>query len=90
MPPAAKTAFLQDRLLHLTVSDRTHQTILAQIGADPEQQQASRRQVAIKERRRDPSPIKARGWRDRNPTSLDSESALAAALLFGSPEFQRR
>jgi uncharacterized protein (DUF1800 family) len=90
LTPTDKTVLLEDKLLHLAVSDRTRQTILTQISADPDQQKANLRQVDIKDRRRDPLALKGRGWRDPDLVSLDSESALAAGLLFGSPEFQRR
>jgi uncharacterized protein (DUF1800 family) len=85
--PAAKDAVLEDKLLHVRVSDRTRQTILAQIGTDAEQQEASLQQIAGKGKR-DPfalhTPNKAAAG------DLDAQSALAAGLLFGSPEFQRR
>jgi uncharacterized protein (DUF1800 family) len=90
LTPEAKTAVLQDKLLHFTVSDRTQQTILTQISTDPEQQEASLRQVAAKDRKRDPLAVKGPAKRDTDMAKLDSESALAAGLLFGSPEFQRR
>jgi hypothetical protein len=43
----------------------------------------------MKDRKRDPLAIVARGHRDGDPIGVDSESALAAGL-FGFPEFQRR
>lgn len=85
----AKTSILEEKLLHIAVSERTKQTILAQVSGDPEQQEASLRQVAIKDRRRDPLAIA--GQKQLTEMSgIDTESALAAGLLFGSPEFQRR
>jgi len=90
LSPEAKSAALEDRLLHITVSDRTRQTILAQISTDAEQQEASLRQVAVKDNKRDPLAIHTRLKRDDEMAGIDSESALAAGLLFGSPEFQRR
>ena len=89
LTPLAKAAALEENLLHISVSDRTRQTILAQISTDPDQQEASLRQVGIKDRKRDPLAIAARSHRD-DLAGVDSESALAAGLLFGSPEFQRR
>jgi uncharacterized protein (DUF1800 family) len=84
-----KTNILEDKLLHMTVSDRTQQTILAQISVDPAQQEASLRQVSVQDRRRDPLAV-AGNRRPEDMENLDLESALAAGLLFGSPEFQRR
>ncbi|HEX7158413.1 MAG TPA: DUF1800 domain-containing protein, partial [Edaphobacter sp.] len=37
----AKTAILEDKLLHVPISDRTRQTILSQVSADPVQREAS-------------------------------------------------
>jgi uncharacterized protein (DUF1800 family) len=88
LTPEAKASVLEENLLHISVSDRTRQTILAQISTDPEQQEANLRQVAMKDRKRDPLTIRSR--HDGDLTGVDSESALAAGLLFGSPEFQRR
>jgi len=81
---------LEDRLLHTEVSDRTRSTILGQITADPAQQQASLQQVAVKDRRRDPFAALAVQERVARAPIPDPQSALAAGLLFGSPEFQRR
>jgi uncharacterized protein (DUF1800 family) len=89
-PPEAKATALEETLLHIPVSDRTRQTILAQISTDPAQQEASLRQVAIKDRRRDPLATTPRNRRDADLSTVDPASALAAGLLFGSPEFQRR
>ncbi len=112
-PAATKETLLEAKLLHEAASERTHQAILAQITADPTQQQASLRQVAIENRSRDPlaiyrlpppkptagttgitagttsNPTGALSL-DRAPGPLDLQAALAAGLLFGSPEFQRR
>ncbi len=90
LSPEAKAAALEDKLLHIPVSDRTRQTILAQISTDPEQQESSLRQVAIKDRKRDPLAVAGPGRHNLNAPPVDSESALAAGLIFGSPEFQRR
>lgn len=90
LSPEAKTTALEETLLHVSVSDRTRQTIYAQIAADPAQREASLRQVAMKDRRRDPLAVVPRSIHEGDLASIDSESALAAGLLFGSPEFQRR
>jgi len=89
LSPEAKTAILEDKLLHVTISERTRQTILGQVSGDPEQREASLRQVAAKDRRRDPLAV-AGARRPTEMADVDTESALAAGLLFGSPEFQRR
>jgi len=90
LTPEAKTAALEENLLHISVSDRTRQTILTQITTDPEQLESSLREVAMKDRRRDPLAVVPRNRHDGDLTGIDSQSALAAGLLFGSPEFQRR
>jgi uncharacterized protein (DUF1800 family) len=90
LPPEAKASVLEQTLLHTAVSDRTRQTILTQITTDADQQESSLRQVAIKDRRRDPLAVVPRNRKDGDLTGIDSQSALAAGLLFGSPEFQRR
>jgi hypothetical protein len=59
---------------------------LAQISADSAQQEASLRQISVKGAKRDPLVARA----VEAPVQPDSQSALAAGLLFGSPEFQRR
>ena len=85
----AKAAVLEDKLLHVAISDRSRQTILSQVSADPMQREASLRQVAAKDRRRD--PLAVTGPRPHAEIGgTDTESALAAGLLLGSPEFQRR
>ena len=91
LTPEAKEAKLEDRLLHIAVGERTRQTILTQISTDAEQQEASLKQVAVKDRKRDPLAVVAgKAWRPEEMSGIDSQSALAAGLLFGSPEFQRR
>lgn len=90
LTPDQKEALLEHKLLQLSVSDKTRQTILAQISTDASQQVASLKQVAVKDRRGDPLALPGRPKPNPNLTGIDSESALAAGLLFGSPEFQRR
>ena len=87
LTPQAKASTLEENLLHISVSDRTRQTILAQISADADQQESNLRQVGIKDRRRDPLAVATRVHRE-DVAAIDSESALAAGLLFGSPEFR--
>jgi uncharacterized protein (DUF1800 family) len=90
LTPEQKEAMLEHKLLQLSVSDKTRQTILDQISTDASQQVASLRQVAVKDRRRDPLALPGRLQPNPGLIGIDSESALAAGLLFGSPEFQRR
>jgi uncharacterized protein (DUF1800 family) len=90
LTPDQKEAALEHRLLQIEVSDKTRQAVLTQISADADQQEASLKQVAIKDRRRDPLALPGRLHPNPNLSGIDSQSALAAGLLFGSPEFQRR
>lgn len=86
----AKERSLEDRLLHMKVSDRTRDAILAQVTSDPAQQEASLQQVAVEDRRRDPLAAQNLHLPADLTAIADPQSALAAGLLFGSPEFQRR
>jgi uncharacterized protein (DUF1800 family) len=90
LTPDQKEALLEHKLLQISVGDKTRQTILAQISTDANHQVASLRQVAVKDRRRDPLALPGRLQPNPNLNGIDSEAALAAGLLFGSPEFQRR
>ena len=90
LTPDQKEELLEHKLLQLSVSDKTRQTIIDQISTDASQQVASLRQVAVKDRRRDPLALPGRLQPNPSFVGIDSESALAAGLLFGSPEFQRR
>ena len=90
LTPDQKESLLEHRLLQIDVSDKTRQAILTQISADADQQEASLKQVAIKDRRRDPLALPGRLHPNPNLSGIDSQAALAAGLLFGSPEFQRR
>ena len=80
---------LEARLLHMPASDRTRQTILAQISTSPQEQQSSLRQIAARNAGRDPL-TSLRAPVAQNGSAPDPQLALAAGLLFGSPEFQRR
>jgi uncharacterized protein (DUF1800 family) len=88
----ALEARLESELLHIPASPHTRQAILAQISADPTQQEASLRQVTIEDRHRDPFALGGAARQNPNPkeTPPDPQTALAVGLLFGSPEFQRR
>ena len=90
LDPQTMERTLEARLLHIEVSDRTRSTILTQITSDPAQQEASLQQVAVKDRKRDPLAALAIQDRASHSPVADPQSALAAGLLFGSPEFQRR
>ena len=89
LSPEQKEAILQDKLLHTAVSDRTRNTILTQISTNADQQDNSLRQIAIGKSKQDPlTPVQAKA--PTTPAPHDSQAALAAGLIFGSPEFQRR
>ena len=89
LTPEAKDEQLERNLLHMNVSDRTCQAILAQINAPPDQQQASLRQITSKAGGRD--SLSTLRFAPGKPQPIDDpQTALAAGLIFGSPEFQRR
>ena len=90
LDPQVKEQRLENQLLHIDISDRTRSTILTQISSDPAEQEASLQQVAVKDRKRDPLMTQAIQERADRMKIADPQSALAAGLLFGSPEFQRR
>jgi uncharacterized protein (DUF1800 family) len=90
LTPEVKEALLENELLHMPASPQTRQAILAQIDTAPAQQEASLRQIAVKDRRRDPFALIGVGVQPGKAVPLDPQAALAAGLLFGSPEFQRR
>ena len=90
LSPKEKELELERRLLHIDISERTRSTILAQITADPAEQESSLQQVSVKDRKRDPLAALAVQERMDRTKITDPQSALAAGLLFGSPEFQRR
>ena len=85
-----KATRLENAILHVPVSPRTQQLILAQTDADHSQQAAELRQVAGVAGKRDPLAARGVNRRLQDPGELDTQAALAAGLIFGSPEFQRR
>jgi uncharacterized protein (DUF1800 family) len=85
LDPQAEDRLLEQHLLHIPVSDRTRQAILTQITAPADQQLASLRQISAKNGR-DPLLHTSAA---REPIA-DPQTALAAGLIIGSPEFQRR
>jgi hypothetical protein len=86
----AKDELIEAQILHMSVSDRTRQAIVAQITAPPDQQQASLRQIAAQPRGRDALATLRVGPETPQTSVADPQIALAAGLIFGSPEFQRR
>ena len=86
---AEKDLLLEDRLLHAPASERTRSTILSQINGDAAQQRSSLNQITSKAPERDAlGSVRSAGGPAAKVT--DTQTALAAGLLFGSPEFQRR
>jgi len=89
MTPEDKDRVLEAKLLHVMVSDRTEQLIEAQTAADTAKQVAELRQVSEVGKRGDPLQVAPVG-RNNDPSMLDTQASVAAGLIFGSPEFQRR
>jgi hypothetical protein len=73
----------------MSVSDRTRAAIMQQITAPPDQQQASLRQIGAKNARDPLAALRSPMNKPQGPPP-DTQIALAAGLIFGSPEFQRR
>jgi uncharacterized protein (DUF1800 family) len=84
-----KDKLLEEHLLHMDVSARTRQTILGQINAPVDQQQTAVKQISAKNGGRDPlTNLRLPAKQDAGP--IDAQTVLAAGLILGSPEFQRR
>jgi uncharacterized protein (DUF1800 family) len=84
-----KLARFEAVLLHGAVSDKTQSLILGQLHGDVQQQQAELRQVVGTANANDP----LHPGEQRKPAggkTDDPQAALAAGLILGSPEFQRR
>jgi uncharacterized protein (DUF1800 family) len=90
LSPEQKDLLLEQHLLHVDVGDRTRATILGQITAPPDQQQATLKQIAAKNGGRDALANLRRPMVFKDANALDPQTVLAAGLIFGSPEFQRR
>jgi len=90
LSPEEKDKLLEEHLLHAEVSDRTRQTILGQINAPADQQQATVKQISAKNGGRDPLTNLRAPLKPQDSGPLDAQTVLAAGLIFGSPEFQRR
>jgi hypothetical protein len=91
MTPEQKTAVLEAVLLHDPVSDKTQRLILAQVSTDGEQQARSLRQVSAVNGKQDPLRVTGGGaGRPEDAAGMDTQASVAAGLILGSPEFQRR
>jgi uncharacterized protein (DUF1800 family) len=89
MTAEEKEAALQDRLLHVAVAPRTRELILQQVEGDPAQQAANLRQVSGVREKRDLLAL-SHSESAGPARPLDTQASIAAGLLLGSPEFQRR
>jgi hypothetical protein len=85
-----KDKLLEAHLLHAEVSERTRQTILGQITAPSDQQQAAVKQISAKNGGRDPLTNLRLRAKPADSGPIDPQTVLAAGLILGSPEFQRR
>lgn len=90
LTPEQKDTALEQAILHVPVSDRTQKLILQQTSGDTRQQASDLRQVATVAGKRDPLSVRSPMKRPADPSTLDTQAALASGLVFGSPEFQRR
>jgi uncharacterized protein (DUF1800 family) len=93
LTPAQKTERLEAKLLDAPVSPRTQSLILEQAQTDGNQQVAELRQVSGVAEKRNPLEVAQQRRQQRrageeNPA--DTQASLAAGLILGSPEFQRR
>jgi uncharacterized protein (DUF1800 family) len=92
MTAEQKTLALEAKLLHAPVSQKTQSLILSQTTTNVSQQTAELRQVSQVDGKHDALIAVQPGM--RRPTGdmngLDTQASLAAGLIFGSPEFQRR
>ena len=92
MTPQQKMEALEAALLHAPVSARTQQLILAQVSVDARQQVSELRQISAVNGR-DPLSVDGPGRAKSDGTAgqrQDTQAQLAAGLILGSPEFQRR
>jgi len=90
MTPEEKTKALEAELLKVPVSPKTQRLILAQTSTAGSDQTAELRQVSAVQGKRDPLDVKNGPHKTGDIAELDTQAALAAGLIFGSPEFQRR
>jgi uncharacterized protein (DUF1800 family) len=89
LPPDVKDQMLEAEILHMSASDRTRDAIMAQITAPRDQQIASLRQIGARAQGKD-ALASLRSPMGKPEPIADPQTALAAGLIFGSPEFQRR
>ena len=90
MTPEEKTKALEAELLKVPVSAKTQHLILAQTSTATTDQTAELRQISAVQGKRDPLDVKNGPRKMSDIAELDTQAALAAGLIFGSPEFQRR
>jgi uncharacterized protein (DUF1800 family) len=90
MTPQEKDDALENALLHVAVSPRTQNLIVAQTSGEERQQAANLRQVTVVGGKRDPLAVRSGPKRLGDISTMDTQAALASGLIFGSPEFQRR
>jgi uncharacterized protein (DUF1800 family) len=90
MTPEAKAKALEAQLLRVPVSARTQKLIMAQAAVETGEQTAELRQVSGVQGMRNPLNVTQSQRKQVDIATLDTQAALAAGLIFGSPEFQRR
>lgn len=90
LTPEEKDTSLENAILHVGVSSKTQQLIFAQTSGEEAAQAASLRQVRSVNGRGDALSTRGLVKRPDSPAAIDTQAALAAGLIFGSPEFQRR
>ena len=81
---------LETLLLHGQASDRTRAAIFAQLAATPEHRQPQPAALLAPPAAGQTQAAMPSGPVLRKPQPVDSQAALIAGLLFGSPDFQRR
>jgi len=96
--PAQDEARLEQLLLNGTVSDKTHQTVLSEMQKLPQQQAAA--QNFVEKTAADPLDASLNVKKKERPQARQvnlnvslvgaSEANIAAGLLLGSPDFQRK
>jgi hypothetical protein len=90
MGSAEKDHALESELLHVPVSQRTQMLIESQTATDPDKQMAELRQVSVIGKGQDPLAMETASLRGGDLKDVDPQEAIAAGLILGSPEFQRR
>jgi uncharacterized protein (DUF1800 family) len=90
LTPEEKTERMEAVLLHDPVSEKTQRLILQQVSIDQKQQMSELQQVASIKNQRDPLHLGTNGAVPTGAAQMDTQASLAAGLILGSPEFQRR